>query len=68
MKNSGNLQQDGHKNFKIDGLSEITEGKVGNPKNSFSRNWAILSHPWNLQNEIAPIFYYGKIPKSSEKT
>ena len=34
---------------KIDGeMSEIMEPKVGNPWNSVSRNWAILSHPWNL--------------------
>ena len=36
-------------------LSEIMELKVGNPKNSVSRNWAILSHPWNLT------FFHDKI-------
>ena len=29
-------------------MSEIMELKVGNPKNSVSRNWAILNYPWNL--------------------
>ena len=29
-------------------MSEIMELKVGNLKNSFSRNWANSSHPWNL--------------------
>ena len=29
-------------------MSEIIKPKVGNPKISVSRNWAILSYPWNL--------------------
>ena len=29
-------------------MSEIIEPEVGNPKNLDSRNWAILSQPWNL--------------------
>ena len=47
LKNSGNLQQDGLKNWKeIDGeMSEIMEPKVDNPKNSVSRNWATLCLP-----------------------
>ena len=32
----------------VEEMSEIIEPKVGNPKNSVSRNWAILSDPWNL--------------------
>ena len=32
----------------VEEMSEIIERKVGNPKNLVSRNWAILSHPWNL--------------------
>ena len=35
LKNSGNLQQDGHKNFQ---MPEIFYSKVGNPKNSVIRN------------------------------
>ena len=56
--------------FKIvEEMSEIIEPKVGNPKNSVSRNWAILSHPWNLtffEDEIFQHFsyLYGlKVPK-----
>ena len=40
-------------------MSEIIEPKVGNPKNSVSRNWAILSHPWNLtffEDDIFQLF------------
>ena len=64
-------------------MSEIMKLKVGNPKNSVGKNWAISSQPRNLtfledeifqlfshsysQNEIAPIFYYGKSPKTNEK-
>ena len=55
---------------KIDGeMSEIIEPKVGNPENSISRNWATLSHPWNLtfleNNIFKPSSYlYGlKVPK-----
>ena len=50
-------------------MSEIIEPKVGNPKNSVSRNWAILSHPWNLtffEDEIFQLFPYlygSKVPK-----
>ena len=50
-------------------MSEIIESKVGNPKNSVSRNWAILSHPWNLtlfEDEIFQLFsssYGSKVPK-----
>ena len=71
--------------LKIDGeMPEIIDSKVGNPKDSVSRNWAILRHPRNLtffgyeifhaymvqkyQNESAPIFYYGKSPKLTENT
>ena len=32
----------------VEEMAEIIEPKVGNPKNSVSRNWAILSYPWNL--------------------
>ena len=32
----------------VEKMSEVIEPKVGNPKKSVSRNWAILSHPWNL--------------------
>ena len=56
--------------FKIDGkMSKITEPKVGNPENSISRNWATLSHPWNLtflENDISKLssYLYGlKVPK-----
>ena len=55
---------------KIDGeMSEIIEPKVGNPENSISRNWATLSHPWNLtffENDIFKLssYLYGlKVPK-----
>ena len=55
---------------KIDGeMSEIMEPKVGNPWNSVSRNWAILSHPWNLtffEDEIFQLcshLYGSKVPK-----
>ena len=67
----------------VEEMSEIIELKVGNPKNSVSRNWAILSHPWNLtffHDKIfqffswsygskvpKPIFYYGISTKTSEK-
>ena len=50
-------------------MAEIIEPKVGNPKNSVSRNWAILSHPWNLtffEDEIFqffPYLYGSKVPK-----
>ena len=54
---------------KIDGeMSEIIEPKVGNPENSISRNWATLSHPWNLtffENDIFKLssYLYGlKVP------
>ena len=48
---------------KIDGeMSEIIEPKVGNPENSISRNWATLSHPWNLtfleNNIFKPSSYF----------
>ena len=32
----------------VEEMAEIIKPKVGNPKNSVSRNWAILSYPWNL--------------------
>ena len=32
----------------VEEKAEIIKPKVGNPKNSVSRNWAILSYPWNL--------------------
>ena len=39
----------GTKISKIDGeMPEIFDSKVGNPENSVIRNWANLSHPWNL--------------------
>ena len=44
----------------VEEMSEIIEPKVGNPKNSFSRNWAILSHPWYLsyfQDDIFQHFF-----------
>ena len=53
----------------IEEMSEIIEPKVGNPKNSVSRNLAILSHLWNLtffEDEIFKHFshLYGlKVPK-----
>ena len=53
----------------IEEMSEIIEPKAGNPKNSVSRNWAILSHPWNLTFFEDEIFHhfsylYGlKVPK-----
>ena len=43
----------------VEEMSEVIEPKVGNPKNSVSRNWAILSHPWNLtffEDEIFQLF------------
>ena len=47
--------------FKIDEeMPEIMEPKVGNPKNSNSRNWANLSQPWNLafsEDEIFKLFF-----------
>ena len=45
----------------IEEMSEVIEPKVGNPKKSVSRNWAILSHPWNLtffEDEIFQHFSY----------
>ena len=64
-------------------MSEIIEAKVGNPKNSVSRNWAtpeillflsmrfsnnfLTYMVWKYQNEIAPIFYYGFSTKTNEK-
>ena len=48
-------------------MSKIIEPKVGNPKNSVSRNWAILTHPWKYKNEIAPTFYYRISTKTNEK-
>ena len=60
----------GSKIFKIDWeMSEIMESKVDNPKNSVSRNWAILCLPWNLTflyDEIYHLFsclYGSKVPK-----
>ena len=53
----------------VEEMSEVIEPKVGNPKKSVSRNWAILSHPWNLtffEDEIFQHFsyLYGlKLPK-----
>jgi len=53
----------------VEEMSEIIEPKVGNPKNSVSRNWAILSHPWNLtffHDKIFQFFswsYGSKVPK-----
>ena len=50
-------------------MSEIMELKVGNPKNSVSRNWAISSQPRNLtflEDEIFQLFshsYGSKVPK-----
>ena len=32
----------------VEEMSEIIEHKVGNPKNSVSRNWAIVSHTRNF--------------------
>ena len=32
----------------VEEMAEIIKPKVGNPKNSVSRNWAILSYHWNL--------------------
>ena len=29
-------------------MSEIIEVKVGNPKNSTSKNWVNFSQPWNM--------------------
>ena len=49
LKNSGNCNKMGTRICKIvEEMAEIIEPKVGNPKNSVSRNWAILSYPWNL--------------------
>ena len=53
----------------VEEMSEIIERKVGNPKNSVSRNWAILSHPQNFPFFVDEIFKknsysYGlKVPK-----
>ena len=53
--------------FKIDGeMPEIMEPKVGNPKNSNSRNWANLSQPWNLaffEDEIFSTFFFNYMPQ-----
>ena len=43
----------------VEEMSEIIELKVGNPENLFSRNWAILSHPWNrifFEDDIFQLF------------
>ena len=43
----------------VEEMSEVIEPKVGNPKKSVSRNWAILSYPWNLiflKDEIFQLF------------
>ena len=60
----------GTKISKIDGeMPEIFDSKVGNPKNSVIRNWANLSHPWNLTFFGYEIFqllcclYGSKVPK-----
>ena len=56
--------------FKIDGeMPEIMEPKVGNPKNSNSRNWANLSQPWNLaffEDENFQLFFQSYAPKVPE--
>ena len=69
-KNQEICSKTGTRISKIDGeMSEIIEPKVGNPENSISRNWATLSHPWNLtfleNNIFKPSSYlYGlKVPK-----
>ena len=51
-------------------MSKIIEPKVGNPKNSVSRNWAISSHPWNLaffEDEIFNFFLNHMVQKYQNK-
>ncbi len=69
-KNQEICSKTGTRISKIDGeMSEIIEPEVGNPENSISRNWATLSHPWNLtflENDIFKLssYLYGlKVPK-----
>ena len=47
------LQQNGHKNLKIDGeMPKIIEPKVGNPKISISRKWAMSQFEPTLNTRI----------------
>ena len=57
----------------VEEMSEIIEHKVGNPKNSVSRNWAISDEIFQLFSDLHGSkvpklnFAHGKSPKTNEK-